>query len=268
MISRHIAREPENDNYRRLANYIADASRAGEKCQLSWCAGCWAGDDYELGVVEVAATQALNTRSTKEKTYHLLVSFRPEDEATLTPEVLKAIEEEFAKTLGFEVHQRHCGVHKNTNNLHMHVAYNMIHPEKLNRHEPFRHYQIRDRLCRELEQRYSLRVDNGRQPARENGAIPLSDGAATVEAHTGQQSFERYVREWREPLLAALEKATTWSDLHRVLAEQGLTAPRQRPRNRLQSGPTRHQGQSPGPRLLEVQPGKALRPISGAGQAH
>lgn len=32
MISRRIARKPENDNYRRLANYIADAGRAGEKC--------------------------------------------------------------------------------------------------------------------------------------------------------------------------------------------------------------------------------------------
>ena len=222
MISRHIARKPKNDNNRRLANYIDDASHANEKSLLSWCAGCWAGDDYELGVVEVAATQALNTRSVKEKTYHLLVSFRPEDEATLTPEVLKAIEEEFAKALGFEAHQRHCGVHKNTSNLHMHVAYNMIHPEKLNRHEPFRHYLIRDRLCRELEQRFSLRVDNGRLAARENGSIPLSDVAATVESHTGQQSFEGYVRERRETLLAALEKATSWSHLHSALAEQGL----------------------------------------------
>ncbi|WP_235731728.1 relaxase/mobilization nuclease domain-containing protein [Fundidesulfovibrio putealis] len=46
-----------------------------------------------------------------------------------------AIEEEFAKTIGLSEHQRHCGVHKNTNNLHMHVAYNMIHPERLPRHD-------------------------------------------------------------------------------------------------------------------------------------
>ena len=76
--------------------------------------------------MEVEATQGLNTRSTKEKTYHLLVSFRPEDEARLMPEALKAIEERFAAVLGYSEHQRHCGIHKNTNNIHMHIAYNMI----------------------------------------------------------------------------------------------------------------------------------------------
>ncbi|MDL2227134.1 relaxase/mobilization nuclease domain-containing protein, partial [Deltaproteobacteria bacterium OttesenSCG-928-M10] len=88
MISRHIACAPKNDDYRRLARYIADASHKGEKCLMSWCAGCWSGDDeYQLAIKEVEDTQALNTRSTKEKTYHLIVSFRPEDEAKLTPEV-------------------------------------------------------------------------------------------------------------------------------------------------------------------------------------
>jgi len=223
MISRRIARKPENDNYRRLANYIAGAAGRGDKCLLTWCSGCWMGDNYELAIDEVVDTQALNTRATKEKTYHLLVSFRPEDEAALTPALLKEVEQDFAKALGLEEHQRHCAVHKNTNNLHLHVAYNLIHPEKLTRREPYRDYLIRDRLCRDLEQRLALSVDNGREHAREIGATPLSDAAATVEAHTGQQSFEGYVRERREPFLAALEKATTWSDLHRVLAEQGLT---------------------------------------------
>ena len=35
--------KPENDHYRRLARYIADADHAGEKALVSWCAGCWAG---------------------------------------------------------------------------------------------------------------------------------------------------------------------------------------------------------------------------------
>ena len=68
---------------------------------MSWCAGCWAGDDYELAIQEVADTQALNTRTTQEKTYHLIVSFRPEDETRLTPEAFKAIEERFAQALGY-----------------------------------------------------------------------------------------------------------------------------------------------------------------------
>ena len=220
MISRRIARKPENDNYRRLANYIADAGRKGEKCLLTWCSGCWAGDDYDLAIQEVADTQDLNTRTSKEKTYHLIVSFRLEDEAKLTPAVLKEIEVELAKALGFEEHQRHCGVHKNTANLHMHVAYNMIHPERLTRHDPFRDYCTRDRVCRELEKRFDLAIDHGRN---QGPAQPLDDGATTVEAHTGQQSFESYAKAFREPLLASLgEEAADWQSLHLALARHGM----------------------------------------------
>lgn len=222
MISRRIARKPENDNYRRLANYIADANRGGEKCLLTWCSGCWAGDDYELAIQEVVDTQALNTRTLKEKTYHLIVSFRPEDEARLTPATLKAIEFELAKALGFEEHQRHCGVHKNTANLHMHVAFNMIHPEKLTRHDPFRDYHTRDRVCRELEKHFGLTVDNGRDQERAQGRPRLGDRAATVEAHTGQQSFEGYATGHRVDILASLERAGDWQALHRTLALLGF----------------------------------------------
>jgi len=173
-----------------------------------------------LAIQEVADIQALNTRTAKEKTYHLIVSFRPEDEVRLTPEVLKEIEAEFAKALGFEEHQRHCGVHRNTANLHMHVAYNMIHPEKLTRHEPFRDFWKRDQTCRALEKKYGLAIDNGR--SLENTNSKLTSVAATVEAHTGQQSFDGYVKERRERILEALRQATGWEQVHASFATFGM----------------------------------------------
>lgn len=190
-----------------------------EKCLMSWCAGCWAGDDYELAIQEVADTQALNTRTTQEKTYHLMVSFRPEDETKLTPEAFKAIEERFAQALGLSEHQRHCGVHVNTENMHMHVAYNLIHPEKLTRVEPWRDYIKRDKLCRELEKEYGLVIDNGRDKAQEQG---LGERAAAVEAHTGRQSFEGYARDQGEAILVILENARSWEDMHCAFARHGL----------------------------------------------
>ena len=189
MISKHVHYESAHDNYGALARYIADASHEGEKCLMSWCAGCVTEDDYDLAILEAQVVQGMNTRSQKEKTYHLLVSFRPEDEAWLTSELFKAIEERFAGALGYSEHQRHCGIHKNTANVHMHIAYNMVHPERHTRHEPFRDYSIRDKLCRELEQEYGLTVDNGKEQKQENG---LSHKAATIEAQTGQESFESY----------------------------------------------------------------------------
>ena len=126
MISKKVGISPKNDDYARLAEYIADAGHEGEKSLMHWCAGCLGDDDYQDGIAEVVDVQAMNTRSKQSKTYHLVISFRPEDEAKLTPEVFRAIEERFAATLGYTEHQRHCGVHKNTANLHMHIAYNMI----------------------------------------------------------------------------------------------------------------------------------------------
>ncbi|WP_320170465.1 TraI/MobA(P) family conjugative relaxase [Maridesulfovibrio sp.] len=220
MISRRIACKPQNDNYRRLADYIADAKNKGEKTLMSWCAGCWAGDDYELAIQEVLDTQELNQRTGKEKTYHLIVSFRPEDEAVLSPDDFKEIEQEFSKALGFEDHQRHCGVHKNTNNIHMHIAYNMVHPERLTRYEPYRDFYKRDRLHRELELKFGLKFDNGRQkdqePKRSN------DRAATYEAHSGQQSFDSYVKERKDYILKSLDKAQNWQEFHEAMVQIGI----------------------------------------------
>lgn len=220
MISKRIHCQVGNDNYGRLASYIADASHQGEKSLVSWCAGCWAGDDYDLAMQEVADTQALNSRSQGVKTYHLVVSFRPEDEAVLTPEKFKAIEERFAEALGLADHQRHCGVHVNTENMHMHVAYNLIHPEKLTRVEPWRDYIKRDKLCRDLEREYGLVMDNGRDKAVGHS---LGDKAAGVEAHTGLQSFESYARDQGDAIVAALADARTWEDAHVIFARHGLS---------------------------------------------
>ena len=222
MISKKVGISPRNDNYGKLAEYIADAGYKGEKNLMHWCAGCLGDDDYQNGIAEVADVQAMNTRTRQNKTYHLVISFRPEDEAKLTPEVFKAIEEHFAVALGYSAHQRHCGVHKNTANLHMHIAYNMIHTERRTRHEPFRDYWTRDKVCRELEQEYGLTVDNGITPGQE--PTRPNQKAALMEVHTGQQSFDSYAKAHREPLLRSLESAVTWQDVHTTLAVYGLEA--------------------------------------------
>lgn len=192
---------PKNDNYARLANYIADASHKGEKCMAVWSAGCMAGEDFQLGISEVLATQACNERTKKEKTYHLIVSLRPEDESKLAEQDFKEIEKLFAEALGFEEHQRHCGVHINTNNLHMHVAYNMIHPEKKTRHEPYRDYWKRDDLCRELEQKYKLELDPGRMQRRE---------------------FYQYISSRNKDIVPTAANAKSWEEIHEAMAAYGL----------------------------------------------
>ena len=218
MISKRVFIDAANDDYARLAAYIADAGHKGGKNLMCWCVGCAGGDDYQDSIAEAQDIQAMNTRAAS-KTNHLIISFRPEDEAKLTLKTFKAIEERFAVALGYIEHQRHCGVHKNTANLHMHVAYNMIHPEKHTVHKEFRDFWIRNKLCRELEQEYGLVVDVGQNKDSQKS---LSDKAALIEAHTGQQSFESYAKGHRENILQALETAANWQAFHESLALYGM----------------------------------------------
>jgi len=209
MISKRVFIKAANDNYARLTAYIAEAGpgseHGGEKCLMNWCEGMLGGEDYAEGMAEAVDVQAKNIRAAK-KTYHLVISFRPEDEAKLTPEVFKAIEERFASALGYADHQRHCGVHKNTANLHMHVSYNMIDPERYTCRKKFRDFWIRDRVCRELEREFGLSVDHGiDKNAKER--VRGNDTARLVESHTGQQSFDGYAKEHREAILRALDAA-------------------------------------------------------------
>ena len=224
MISKRVFISATHDNYARLAAYIADVSPANEKCLMHWCAGMLGGDDYQEGIAESVDVQKLNTRAAA-KTYHLVISFRPEDEAKLTPDTFKAIEERFAAALGYSDHQRHCGVHKNTANLHMHVAYNMIHPERHTCHKEFRDFWIRDKVCRAVEREFGLTVDNGIEHSASGQALiqpRRNEKAQLIEAHTGQQSFDSYAKTHRDEIIHSLEAATSWQDMHETLAVYGM----------------------------------------------
>ena len=224
MISKRVFISAAHDNYARLAAYIADVSPANEKCLMHWCAGMLGGDDYQEGIAESVDVQRLNTRAAA-KTYHLVISFRPEDEAKLTPDTFKVIEERFAAALGYTEHQRHCGVHKNTANLHMHVAYNMIHPERHTCHKEFRDFWIRDKVCRAVEREFGLTVDNGIEHSASGQALihpRRNEKAQLIEAHTGQQSFDSYAKTHRDDILHSLETATSWQGMHEIFAACGM----------------------------------------------
>lgn len=222
MISKAIQCKPENDNYQALANYVGAADHEDEKLLHRWHVGCQC-DDYSDAIKETCATQDMNTRTTREKTYHLLVSVNPEDDVKLSCKDWQAIEAAFAEVLGLSEHQRHCGIHNNTANTHMHVAYNLIHPQTFNRHDPYGDYYKRTRLCRELEKRYGLRIDVQEDThALTTAPVRKNDKAATVEAHTGQQSFDGYVQEHKANITGGLDSAENWQDVHSCLAHMGL----------------------------------------------
>ena len=52
MISKKVGIAPQNDNYAKLAAYIADAGHKGGKNLMCWCVGCAGGDDYQDSIAE------------------------------------------------------------------------------------------------------------------------------------------------------------------------------------------------------------------------
>lgn len=220
MIPKRIDIEPENDDFAALAEYIAAAKDDGEKLEHLWIENCNAGDgidDLDLAIAEVKATQALNQRTKIGKTYHLMISFRDEHP---TLDVLKDIEGEFAKALGYAEHQRVIGTHVNTDNFHMHVAINKIHPDTLKAHTPLRDFQTLEAVSREMEKKHGLKVDLGRADKLQPDRRPQR--ALDKEAHTWEQSFDGFVRENKAELMAALDQASTWQDLHDGMARFSL----------------------------------------------
>ncbi len=73
-------------------------------------------------------------------------------------------------------------------------------------------------LCREIEREYGLTVDNGMEQQRGQ----RNERAIALEAQQGVQFFDSYVRERTAPILAALDAAKNWQDLHKELHRHGL----------------------------------------------
>lgn len=219
MISKRIPRDKPGP-FKDLAKYVAAAKEKGEKLDDFWIVNAHAGeglDDLDMAISEVEAQQALNTRVKEDKQYHMIVSFRDEKP---TAEELRDIELEFAKALGFEDHPRVVGTHTDTGNFHMHVAYSRIHPKTLTAHWPKWDYRKRDQVCREMEQKYGLKIDHGHDEERKVDHKPPK--ARDMEAHTWEQSFHGYVQEHKVALLKARNCASDWQELHEAFAKYDL----------------------------------------------
>jgi hypothetical protein len=219
MIAKHIKRQARG-SFGRLAEYIAAASDKGEKLDQFWTVNCNAGDtieDLNHCINEVEATQALNTRAKSNKTYHLIASFRDEKPS---PEALIDIEKQLATALEFEDHQRVVATHQNTDNFHMHIAFNRINPKtkKLN-HTP-NDFKALESACRAIEAQHDLKTDKGHADVLERPSTPSK--AQDMEAHTWEQSFASYVQALAPELEKHRKSAKKWKDLHDGFAEYGL----------------------------------------------
>lgn len=217
MIPRRIDRRADvADNFTQLAEYIAAAKEKGEKLDKFWIVNCKAGTelaDLKTALYEIEAKRTLRA-DIADKTHHLVVSFRPGEEKNLSADDLKDIERTFAEALGYGDHQRVAGTHINTDNVHLHIAFNKVHPKTLRVHTPRRDFFALEKAARAMERKYGLYVDKGASESLDK----IGDKARAFEAKTWQQSFESHLREHKAEILAAIGGAKDWREVHEGLA--------------------------------------------------
>jgi hypothetical protein len=214
MITKRIdMREASKSRATRLAEYVmSELDRAGRVADV-FTVNCLS-DDPLIAAKEMEVCQARNTRAKDDKTYHLLLSF-PDGERP-DAERLREIADAAAKALGYGEHQRIAVVHDDTDNLHMHLIINKIHPKRHTIHTPRYDFKILGELCANLEKTLALKPTN-HEPAKSRAESKAQD----MEKHSGIESFLHYAR---EKATKALSEAKTWEEAHRMLAAAGITA--------------------------------------------
>lgn len=213
MIAKHVAMQSaEKSSSIRLMEYITSTQDKAHRVGEVFITNCLA-ESPDLAALEMRAVQDGNSRASGDKTYHLLVSFRPGEEPA--PETLRAIEQSMCERLGFAEHQRVAVVHRDTDSLHMHIVINKIHPTRFTMRDPFQDHVILARAGGELERLHHLRPDNHTPTGKTKGERKAGD----LEAMTGQESLLSWMR--RE-CLPAMRAADSWEALHREAAKAGL----------------------------------------------
>ncbi|MDC7964509.1 conjugal transfer protein TraI [Xylella fastidiosa subsp. fastidiosa] len=212
MIAKHVPmRVVKKSDFRELVKYLSNQQGKQERVGCVTVTNCFQNNVLDAAL-EVQATQALNTRSEADKTYHLLISFREGENPA--PEILEVIESRVCAALGYADYQRVSVVHHDTDNLHIHVAINKIHPKRYTIHTPYNDYKTLGEICKKLEREYGLEADNHtvRKTVGENRADDM-------ERNAGVESLIGWIK--RE-CTDKIKQAQSWSELHAVMQRNGL----------------------------------------------
>lgn len=212
MIIHHIPMKSARlSSFSGLVKYITDHQNKQErvgKVRISNCNSV----DPTWAVQEVLATQTRNQRAKSDKTYHLLISFAPGENPS--EEVLNIIEDRVISSVGFKDHQRISAIHHDTDNLHIHVAINKIHPKTFNMIEPYRAYRAFAEAAAKLEIEFGLEITN--HQSRKSRSENLADD---MEQHSGIESLINWMK---RHCRAQIDSANSWTEVHQILDQHGL----------------------------------------------
>lgn len=236
MIAKRITSKAAKPRFARLAKYLTAAeggldprswtrtadymlcsktNNRGEKVGGVRVTNCNT-DDPAAATTLIEVTQAANTRSKTDKTYHLVFSFPPGEQPSL--ETLHKIEDELVAAIGYADHQRISAVHIDTDHLHVHVAINKVHPKGFQNIEPYYDKKKLMEACERLEIEHGLQRTNHGLDGREPKA-KVNAKQAQAETHSGIETLTGHVS---RDIAPKLKEAKSWKEAHSILAEHGL----------------------------------------------
>ena len=183
----------------------------------------------ESAALELDAV-AMNNKRCKDPVFHAILSWR-EMEIPTNAQVDEAVKIALSE-LDLQDCQALWTVHNDTENRHVHIIVNRIHPQTYRAVQPannWTHKAIQRASRRieivqgwEIEQNGVYRVTtDGELVQKEKNSTPkLSKSALDMEAHTASKSAQRIGQEIAAPIIRS---AKSWKELHEELAKEGIT---------------------------------------------
>ena len=204
-------KQPKLSSFKRLVEYCMDDQGNELRVKDVNISNC-ASTDVADAINEILLTQSLNTRSKKDKTMHLILSFKPQDEAKLTPELREKLEKEFVEKIGFGEHQRISIYHGDTDNPHIHIALNKINPKKHTIKDPDKLWPKMRKIAQEMEVKYDISLLNA-----EKQKTVAENRIQDAEAMSGQETLCSYIRK-----IETLKSANNWQEFQEILKQNNI----------------------------------------------
>ncbi|MGS5128123.1 relaxase/mobilization nuclease domain-containing protein, partial [Escherichia coli] len=173
--------------------------------------------------MEYIARQAHYAKDDTDPVFHYILSWQSHESPR--PEQIYDSVRHTLKSLGLADHQYVSAVHTDTDNLHVHVAVNRVHPETGYLNRLSWSQEKLSRACRELELKHGFAPDNGCWVHAPGNRIVRKTAVERDRQNAWtrgkKQTFREYVAQTAVAGLRS-EPVNDWLSLHRRLAEDGL----------------------------------------------
>ena len=216
---------------RSLADYIREPQNRNPAEKVLYANGRgFFGESHAAQREEMVSLASEAVRS-KNPVNHYILSW-PEGEQP-NPEQVEEAVSIFMEELGVQDHQAIYGLHKDTDNLHLHIVLNRVHPETLKVIEINKGFDIEaaHRAIARIEHAQGWQPQqNARYHVLENGELGREHDAPDKPRQPGQKQHDMEhrtgeksaVRIAIEEAAEILQRAQSWEQLHRELADKGM----------------------------------------------